>query len=155
MVTGNVSLREATQVIRIDSPAVELDNGDTGLGRLRTPQLSASRPPTNLDLHVITSGPLPPNPGEIIGSPQFAQILDDLAAQHDYVLVDSPPMFAVGDTAAMATAVDGMLVILHAQETSLGTLREVEGFFERTPTRSLGLVITGIRKDTRRHAYYS
>lgn len=99
-----------------------------------------------LKLLMLPSGPLPPNPGEIVGSQQFGRVLRELGKEADYVLVDAPPMFAVGDAAAMASLVDGLLVVLHLQDTTADTIKRVEDFFTRTPTRALGVVVTGVRR---------
>ena len=59
-------------------------------------------------LHVLTSGPVPPNPAEIIASRSFATMIDELQANFEMVLVDAPSILAVGDTAAIARSVDGL-----------------------------------------------
>jgi len=107
------------------------------------------------ELVLLPSGPLPPNPGEMVGSQQFGKALQDLGAVADYVLVDAPPMFAVGDTAAMAPWVDGLLVVLRLEETTADTIRHVEDFLARTPTRALGVVITGVHRPSRGKYYYA
>ena len=116
---------------------------------MRTP------PRSELELLLLPSGPLPPNPGEMVGSPQFAAVLSELAGRVDYVLVDAPPMFAVGDAAAMAPNVDGMVVVLKLGETTADTVKSVEGFFAQTPTRALGIVVTGTpRRGQGRYSHY-
>lgn len=104
---------------------------------------------SDLKLKVLTSGPLPPNPGEIVNSKQLGNILETLKADSDYVLVDAPPMFAVGDAAAMAAWVDGIIVILRLDETTADTVASVEEFFKRIPTRALGIVVTGVPRGSR------
>jgi len=107
-----------------------------------------------LKLFMLPSGPLPPNPGEIVGSQQFGRILRELGKEADYVLVDAPPMFAVGDAAAMASWVDGLIVVLHLKDTTADTIKRVEDFFTRTPTPALGVVVTGVRR-TAKGKYYT
>ena len=63
-------------------------------------------------LYVLPSGPIPPNPGEIVASRRFAAILDELSQEADLVLVDSPAMLAVGDTSAIASKVDGLVFLV-------------------------------------------
>ena len=100
-------------------------------------------------LKVLTSAPLPPNPGEIVNSKQLGRILETLKADSDYVLVDAPPMFAVGDAAAMAAGVDGIIVILRLDETTADTVASVEEFLTRVPTRALGIVVTGVPRGSK------
>jgi len=98
----------------------------------------------DLRLVLLPSGPLPPNPGEIVTSRQLADILTTLKKDADYVLVDAPPMFTVGDAAAMAALVDGIIVLLRLQQTTADTVKDVEEFFARVPAKALGIVVTGV-----------
>ena len=63
-------------------------------------------------LYVLTSGPTAPNPGEIVSSKRFGELLETLAPQADIVLVDSPALLAVGDTPALGDKVDGLLFLV-------------------------------------------
>jgi Mrp family chromosome partitioning ATPase/capsular polysaccharide biosynthesis protein len=137
VVSGRSSLADALQTLHFtaEAPPATAKLGQTGMER--------DAPRGMLELSLLPSGPLPPNPGEIVGSPQFAAVLKELANDADYVLVDAPPMFTVGDAAAMAPHVDGMVVVLRLGETTADTVRSVEGFFAQTPTRALGIVVTG------------
>ena len=147
------SLADALQILHFngDAPlAVTTLSSSDPSGIVRTP------PRSELELLLLPSGPLPPNPGEMVGSPQFAALLSELATRVDYVLVDAPPMFAVGDAAAMAPNVDGMIVVLKLGETTADTVKSVEGFFAQTPTRALGIVVTGTpRRGQGRYSHYS
>jgi non-specific protein-tyrosine kinase len=111
------------------------------------------QPGGELQLTVLPSGPLPPNPGEIVTSKQLTEVLQKLQATHDYVLVDAPPMFAVGDAAAMADKVDGVLAVLRLDQTTRDTLREVEMFLSRVPSRTLGIVVTGVPRSSKSKYY--
>jgi non-specific protein-tyrosine kinase len=85
-------------------------------------------------LFVLSAGPLPPNPAEMLGSQRMRALLDELAQQMDVVLVDSPPMLAVTDAAVLAHMVDGVLLVVDAGKTRRGaaqhaveSLRQMEG----------------------------
>ncbi len=169
VVTGASSLREATQSLALNgsTPASPLGASPGNLKIItlaRTvPTIGARREGEGGDgeqgaldggrLLLLPSGPLPPNPGEIVGSQQFGDILREYGKQADYVLVDAPPMFAVGDAAAMASWADGLLVVLRLDQTSAETLAQVKDFFSRTPTRPLGVIVTGVRRGDK-GAYY-
>jgi capsular polysaccharide biosynthesis protein/Mrp family chromosome partitioning ATPase len=103
----------------------------------------------NLQLQLLTSGPLPPNPGELATSQQLADVIDTLKQNNDYVLVDAPPLFAVGDATALAGRVDGVLVIVNLESTTRDMIRQIEEFFARIPARKMGLVVTGIAPSAR------
>ena len=106
-----------------------------------------------LRLHVLTAGPIPPNPGEMVTSEQLSGILAALRDAHDYVLVDAPPMFVVGDASALAGRVDGIVVVLRYDQTTANTLNAVADFVQRVPTRTLGVVVTAAPRKTRGGAY--
>jgi len=61
---------------------------------------------------VLTGGPLPPNPGEIVSSKRFAALIRTLAEEAGVVIVDSPAMLTVGDTPALASMVDGLAFLV-------------------------------------------
>jgi capsular exopolysaccharide synthesis family protein len=82
---------------------------------------------------VLASGPLPPNPSELLGSQQMRKLLDDLRTRYDVVLIDAPPVLPVADAAAAATGCDGVLFVVRHGKThqeqvraALRTLRTVE-----------------------------
>lgn len=98
----------------------------------------------DLRLTLLTSGPLPPNPGEVVTSEQYANVIAELQKTHDLVLVDAPPMLLVGDAVALAGKVDGVLVVLRLEETTRDSVANIEEYVKRVPARTLGLVVTGV-----------
>ena len=92
-------------------------------------------------LWVLTSGPIPPNPGEIVGSQRFAQILKSLRGEADFVLVDSPAMLAVGDTPALASEVDGVIFLVDLEQARRPVLQAAADQLYRLPCAMMGLVI--------------
>jgi capsular exopolysaccharide synthesis family protein len=68
-------------------------------------------------VHALTSGPLPPNPAEILSSDRMRQVLEDLAVDYDTVIVDSAPLLPVADTVGLATLVDGAVLVVRAGRT--------------------------------------
>jgi len=167
VVTGGTSLDDALQVLSFGDHArtvtASVDPSLAPVRRVATEPVTsaatasavpgASAQAQELKLTVLPAGPQPPNPGEIVTSRQLSDVLAHLAATHDYVLVDAPPMFAVGDAAAMADKVDGVIAVLRLDQTTHDTLRGVEGFLERVPARALGLVVTGVPRSSR-STYY-
>jgi len=173
VVSGATSLADATQVCAFkqealvstllrDSRGVDPWNGvkDSSVAVTTTSGLDSTAAKkagfterNDLQLRVLPSGPLPPNPGEIVSSRQLGNIIEALKADSDYVLIDAPPMFAVGDAAAMADKVDGIIVVLRLEETTADTLKSVEDFFRRAPTRALGLVVSGVPRESKGEYY--
>jgi capsular exopolysaccharide synthesis family protein len=66
---------------------------------------------------VLTSGPIPPNPSELLGRPRMREILRKLRDRYDQIIVDTPPIGAVTDAAVIATMVDGVILVVHAGKT--------------------------------------
>ena len=64
------------------------------------------------NLSVLTSGPLPPNPSELLGSRRLGEVLSQLKNEADILLVDAPPIIAVADAAILASKVDGVLLVV-------------------------------------------
>ncbi len=93
-------------------------------------------------LRVLTAGPTPPNPGELIASKRFSRLLDELEKRADLVLVDSPAIMAVGDAGALANAVDGLLLLVDINTARRPTLREVREVLEPMPCKKLGIIVS-------------
>jgi non-specific protein-tyrosine kinase len=106
-------------------------------------------------LWVLTSGPIPPNPGEIVASQRFAQILARLRAEADFVLVDSPAMLAVGDTAALATEVDGLIFLVDMEKARRQVLRAAADQLYRLPCAMMGVAVRLSGGSSRQGYYYS
>jgi capsular polysaccharide biosynthesis protein/Mrp family chromosome partitioning ATPase len=119
------------------------------------PRGGAAPKSDGLQLQLLTSGPLPPNPGELVTSQQLADIIDELKQKNDYVLVDAPPLFAVGDATTLAGRVDGVLVIINLETTTRDMIRQVEEFYARIPARKMGLVVTGVAPSSRSRGYHT
>ena len=73
---------------------------------------------THVDrVDVLTSGPIPPNPSELLGRTRMREILARLREHYDQIIVDTPPIGAVTDAAVIATMVDGVILVVHAGKT--------------------------------------
>ncbi|MEW6554187.1 MAG: polysaccharide biosynthesis tyrosine autokinase [Actinomycetota bacterium] len=114
----------------------------------------------NVNLHVLMSGPRPPNPAELVSSQAMQDLLQRLRDEFDYVIVDAPPVLAVSDAIAMAPMMDGVLVVAsHTIATRDGARHTVE-MLGRVETRILGVVINNVEMAGRygygyRYGYYS
>lgn len=93
------------------------------------------------DVSVIAAGPLPPNPGELLGSTQMASLIDKLRGQHDFVLVDAPPLLPVADSTALASAVDGILLSVRYGSTRKDQLAQAAAALARVSGRLMGVIL--------------
>ena len=145
--TGQHSLSEAIHLVAVEpSPdgKVKADFGEWAKG---TDALSR--------LYVLPSGPIPPNPGEIVAGRRFGAILEELSREADMVLVDSPAMLAVGDTSAIASKVDGMVFLVDMDMVKRPQLMSAAEQLYRLPVRLLGSVVRVHHKRSERYYYNS
>jgi receptor protein-tyrosine kinase len=95
-------------------------------------------------LSFLPSGPLPPNPSELLSSLQMTKLLDRLALAYDYVLIDSPPVLAVADALELARIVDGVVVAARRDRATRDEARELRSLVERLGINLLGVVFTDV-----------
>jgi capsular exopolysaccharide synthesis family protein len=93
-------------------------------------------------LTALTSGAIPPNPSELLGSMAAQKVLNEMRAGFDYVIVDSSPLLPVTDTAILAASVDGVLVISRFAKTKREQLAHAVGNLRNVEARILGAVFT-------------
>lgn len=132
-------------------------NGDHGGNGRRSP-LATSRlggvlaQPDGENLYVLPSGATPPNPAELLGSARMAQLLDDLGELADVIIVDTPPLLAVTDAAALASQVDAVLLVTALGETHRGAAKRAHELVANADVRFFGLVLNKV--DTSSDGYY-
>lgn len=92
-------------------------------------------------LYVLTSGQIPPNPSELLGSEEMANLLLRLEAAFDVVIVDAPPLLPVTDAAVLSQHVGGAVIIVGAQKTTIHDLEKSLASLTMVGARVLGLVL--------------
>jgi capsular exopolysaccharide synthesis family protein len=92
-------------------------------------------------LKLLSAGPLPPNPAELLISGRFAQLIGQTRPRFDYVLIDSPPTGSVSDPMIIAAQADAVLLVLDSQETSKRSLRRAMRNLEAVRANVLGTVM--------------
>jgi len=100
-------------------------------------------------LKVLTTGPLPLEPTELLSSEILTELLRWARRDFDYVLVDAPPVRAVSDPMIVATNSDGILLVVDAQRTGKDAVRESVRNLEAAGVRVLGTVMNNIKGSTR------
>jgi non-specific protein-tyrosine kinase len=104
------------------------------------------------NLAVITTGPLPPNPAELIGSQRMKAILDRLTAAVELVIIDSPPLGVVSDPAILAAMTDGTLFVVDAGRTRRSAVQGGREALAKANARVLGVVLNRLAESS--VAYY-
>lgn len=94
----------------------------------------------SIQIHVIASGRIPPNPVELLSSPRMAKALEVLKRSYDYILIDLPPVSEVSDALAVAKITDGMLLVVRQDHCNRNLLASTIRQFEFVNARILGMV---------------
>lgn len=109
---------------------------------------------TTIDgLSVLTSGPTPPNPAELLESERMRTLLAKVRSNYDRVLVDCPPAGALADTYILASRVDGIILVLVSGETRIDVAQDVKNSLERAKGRIIGVVLNKMRMNTGNYRY--
>jgi capsular exopolysaccharide synthesis family protein len=103
---------------------------------------------------VLTAGPIPPNPAELLGSKKMKQLIELAKNTYDMVLVDTPPTIAVTDSSIMAQIVDGVILVLSSGEVSREYAISTKEQLEKVGARILGTVLNKVEMNTKEHYYY-
>jgi capsular exopolysaccharide synthesis family protein len=107
-------------------------------------------------LSVLTSGPLPPNPAELVGSKRMRELFESATNDFDLVLCDSPPVISVTDGIALAAQCDGVVLVIRAGMIAHEAIRRVTEQIEAVKSRILGVVLNSVdlRRDGHYYKYY-
>jgi len=106
-------------------------------------------------LKLLPSGPMPPNPSELLGSQRMEEIVATLKAQADMVLFDAPPVIAVTDAAVLAAKVDAVLLVINAGRTKREHAKRAKALLDKVKARLVGTVLNNVKLDTSLHRYYA
>lgn len=97
------------------------------------------------NLSVITSGPLPPNPAELLGSDIMRQLVAEMTSEYDQVIFDGSPVLVVADASVLSTQVDGVILVVRAGSNSVGVVQRTSEQLHRVGAHMLGVVLQGVR----------
>lgn len=110
--------------------------------------------PTNVpNLFVLTSGPTPPNPAELLGTKKMKLVLAELNKVFDMVLIDAPPVIAVTDAQILSTAVDGTIIVASYGHTDKFGLTKTKELLDKVGAKVLGVVLNKVPERSE-HYYY-
>lgn len=120
----------------------------------RNPEALLKTYPGLENLKIITSGPLPPNPAELLGSNEMKSLLQFLKGNFQHVVIDSPPAISFTDAAILATLVDGVVLVAMAGKSSVQLMRKFKQRLSNIGARIYGIVLNGITSDSVEYGYY-
>jgi capsular exopolysaccharide synthesis family protein len=105
-------------------------------------------------LKVITSGPIPPNPAELLSSNEMKNLLQFLRGKYKHVIIDSPPAISFTDAAILSTLVDGVVLVAMAGKSSVHLMRRFKTRLSNLGARIYGVVLNGIKSGSIEYEYY-
>jgi capsular exopolysaccharide synthesis family protein len=127
-----------------------------------TSYLSGDKNPGNLlqsceglpNLKVITSGPIPPNPAELLSSNEMKNLLQFLKGDFQHIIIDSPPSVFFTDAAILSMIVDGVVLVALAGKSSIHLTRKFKQRLGSIGARIYGVVLNGIKSGSVEYSYY-
>jgi polysaccharide biosynthesis transport protein len=136
-----------------------IENGD-GLSTILSTELTEKetlniiKQDEQTKLHMLTSGPIPPNPAELIGSEQMANLLKLLQTHFTHVVVDSPPITSFTDGVLIASMVDGVILVVHAGKSSRQVVRRARQLLQDVGAKIFGVVLNNVNLNSQDNYYY-
>ncbi|MBK5462542.1 polysaccharide biosynthesis tyrosine autokinase [Peribacillus sp. TH27] len=107
---------------------------------------------SNLD--ILTSGPIPPNPSELLNSKAIETAINELKGIYDYIIFDTPPVLVVTDSQIVANKCDGVIMVVASGKTNKQSAVKAKELLEKANTALLGVVLNGMESDTSNYYYY-
>lgn len=105
-------------------------------------------------LSLLTSGPIPPNPAELIGSDQMANLLKKLQNHYTHVVIDSPPITSFTDGVLIASMVDGVILVVHSGKSSRQVVKRARQLLQDVGARILGVVLNNVNLRSQDNYHY-
>lgn len=103
--------------------------------------------------HMVLSGPVPPNPSELLGNKRFANLVKELRRIYDYIIIDCPPIGSVVDAMIAGNMSDGVALVVAADQVSYKFAQKVKAQLEQGNCKILGVILNKVEMKNRR--YYS
>lgn len=106
------------------------------------------------NLRLLASGPVPPNPADMLGTKRIDEIIAKLVDQTDIVIFDTPPVIAVTDAAVLGVKVDGVLLVINAGKTRRDQAERAKELLEKANVRIIGAALANAPRDSGVGGYY-
>ncbi|MED3857575.1 CpsD/CapB family tyrosine-protein kinase [Priestia megaterium] len=129
----------------------------TGLTNVLTRQSSLGQAVQQTEvpnLYVLTSGPIPPNPSELLASKQMGEVLAEMKERFDMVIFDTPPILAVADAQILANQVDASLLIVSSSKTEKDAALKAKELLTQAKSKLLGAVLNNRKMEEGNYYYY-
>ena len=110
--------------------------------------------PKTPNLKILTSGPVPPNPAELLGSEEMRRLLGQLSERFAHIIIDSPPAISFTDASILSTMVDGVMLVVHGGRSSRAVVRRAKQQLLDVGAHIFGVVLNNVKLETQDY-YYS
>jgi capsular exopolysaccharide synthesis family protein len=107
------------------------------------------------NLYLLSSGTLPPNPAELLGSRRMSEVIAALQQHAEMVLFDAPPVIAVTDAAVLASKVDAVLLVVSAGKTKREHAKKAKTLLDKVNAHLIGTVLNNVKGETGLYQYYA
>ena len=98
------------------------------------------------NLDIMTSGPIPPNPSELLSSENMRIFLQKASDYYDYIIIDTPPINIVTDVAVMSDSISGVVLVTSHGKTTIDDVKKASVALEKVNAKLLGMVVAGVKK---------
>ncbi|MCS6874628.1 MAG: polysaccharide biosynthesis tyrosine autokinase [Pyrinomonadaceae bacterium] len=105
-------------------------------------------------LYLLPSGPIPPNPAELIGSLQMTHLMSIFQKEFTHVVIDSPPIASFTDGVLIASMVDGVILVIHAGKSSRQIVRRSRQILQEVGSKIFGVVLNNVNVNSQENYYY-
>jgi capsular exopolysaccharide synthesis family protein len=106
------------------------------------------------NLHLLPSGPIPPNPSEMLSSQKMGLLLKDLKMEFDMIIIDTPPALAVTDAQVIAARCDGVILVINSGDVKREVAMKMKANLERVNAKILGVVLNNVDRKNQESYYY-
>ncbi|WP_420810374.1 CpsD/CapB family tyrosine-protein kinase [Halobacillus ihumii] len=106
------------------------------------------------NLDVLPSGPIPPNPSELLGSKAMHKLMMEARQTYDLIILDTPPVLAVSDSQVLAREVDGVMLVVRSGQTEFQAAERAKELLQQSKANLLGVVLNDREKKNSNYYYY-
>lgn len=122
---------------------------------MRQVSLTDAVQPSDLEhLDILPSGPIPPNPAELLGSKHMEEFLEEAKAKYDVVIMDTPPVLVVTDAQVLTNRVDASLLVVSSGKTDKDGALKAKELLNAGKGKLIGVVLNGVDQKDSQHYYY-
>ncbi len=121
-------------------------NAEFGNGLIKTSDIQ------NFD--IITSGPIPPNPTELLSSYRFSELIHGLYPLYNFIIIDTPPVLGMSDPLIVSSQTDGVIMVVRSGKTERQAVQEARRMLEGVNAKILGVVLNSVSQSNMRYSFY-